>query len=248
MSKARNYGLSHINKKNQFVTFIDDSDIVSFNFFKEAEIFFEKHKSINIAMTPIKIFEKGSYYEHSLNDKFKHPTGVIDIIKDFQYVQYHIGGGGVFRSEIFNDEKNKFDTKIDFWEDAKLINTVILHSQKYGLLKEAAYYYDRNNSNSLSNKAWNNKSRYVNHIKNNYIYLINLSLYEYNTVIKYVQNLIVKHYLNYMYQHNQEKLLKLNNYQYKLFIDISDLNDNVIVKVNSLSITQRIIQKLKNKY
>lgn len=210
VSDARNSGIEIINKKNEFVTFIDDSDWVSQYFFCEAKNFFQKEKEIDIVFTPIKIFKEGKIYEHTMNDKFKFQGNIINIFKNYQFVQYHIGGV-IFRSSILKKENYRFDNTIDYWEDAKIINTILLNKQKYGVLKNSTYFYDRNDPNSLSNKAWLNKNRYLNHLKDNYMYLINQSKYKYGYVINYIQYLITKHYLNYLYYDNQNKILEHNS-------------------------------------
>ena len=84
-------------------------------------------------------------------------------------------------------------------------------------VKNSIYFYDRNDPNSLSNKAWLNKNRYLNHLKDNYMYLINQSKYKYGYVINYVQYLITKHYLNYLYYDNQNKMLEHNDEEFDEF-------------------------------
>lgn len=222
VSDARNSGIEIINKKNEFVTFIDDSDWVSQSFFCEAKNFFQKEKEIDIVFTPIKIFKEGKIYEHTMNDKFKFNGNIINIFKNYQFVQYHIGGV-IFRNTLLKNEKYRFDNTIDYWEDAKLINTILLNKQKYGMLKNSIYFYDRNDPNSLSNKAWLNKNRYLNHLKDNYMYLINQSKYKYGYVINYVQYLITKHYLNYLYYDNQNKMLEHNDEEFDEFKKESQL-------------------------
>ena len=52
-----------------------------------------------------------------MNDKFKFQGNIINIFKNYQFVQYHIGGV-IFRSSILKNYR--FDNTIDYWEDAKI--------------------------------------------------------------------------------------------------------------------------------
>ncbi|PNZ91096.1 glycosyltransferase family 2 protein, partial [Staphylococcus nepalensis] len=97
----------------------------------------------------------------------------------------------VFKSKIFNMNLYLFDEQVNYWEDAKFINMLLLDKKKYGLVKNVSYLYDRNENSSLSKVAWNFKSRYAPHIINNYKPLITYSIKRYGEVIKYIQYLIL---------------------------------------------------------
>lgn len=201
VSSARNKGLKYISQYSKFVTFIDDSDWVSNNFFEKSIDFFEKHKSIQLAVTPITVVENNNNKDHFLNYRFNGTQDIINIFKNYDYVQFHIGGV-VFRSELLLAIEKPFDETINFWEDAKLINSLLLKTQNYGLIKNATYYYNRDDNNSLSKSAWNNKERYSGHIEKNFLSLINKSIQNYNFVIKYIKYVVTIHYLQFLFSHN----------------------------------------------
>ncbi|MEB8372603.1 glycosyltransferase family 2 protein [Mammaliicoccus sp. FSL K6-3158] len=231
VSKARNVGLKHVSKYSEYITFVDDSDMISGNFISEAKSFFENYKNINIAVSPILICKSESTYSHTLNYRFNNIKEYVDIIEDYHDIHFHIGGV-VFRTSLFNNPEYKFNESISFWEDAALINTIILDQRYYGLLHNSNYYYDRNNTNSLSQIAWYSDARYTNHINTNYLPLITRSISKYGKVIDYIQYLITLHYLEYILEHNQKFINKMKNNLSKDFIDISKkLFENIDIKI-----------------
>ena len=60
VSAARNMGISLVSKQSKYITFIDDSDSVSDNFFTVAKSFFYNHPDIEMASIPI--FSKKKMY------------------------------------------------------------------------------------------------------------------------------------------------------------------------------------------
>lgn len=213
VSIARNKALESLNAKSQYVAFIDDSDSLSKNYIEEHIKTLNEYPEINLSIAPIILEKNGRQIPQSLNYRFDISEDIVDINKHPEFVQYHLGGT-VFRTEIFTKDKLRFVERMSFWEDALLINSVILKDKKYGLVKKANYYYDRNNENSLSHTAWSDESRYTKHIKNSYFPLIKLSERLYGKTVDYVQFLIARHYLQYLMEHNQESIIK-----YKNFID-----------------------------
>ncbi len=220
VSKARNVGIKHVSKHSEYITFVDDSDVISENFISEAKNFFEAHPKINIAMAPISICKDGNEYSQTLNYRFKTNKSYIDIFKNYRDIHYHIGGV-VFRTSLFNNPEYKFNEAISYWEDAALINTIILDQRYYGLIKNSKYFYDRNNTNSLSQKCWYSDARYTSHINTNYVPLVKKSLAQYGKVINYIQYLVAMHYLQYILEHNQPFINKMKRNLTEEFITSS---------------------------
>ncbi|ARJ26459.1 glycosyltransferase family 2 protein [Staphylococcus lugdunensis] len=202
VSAARNLGMSLMSPETKLVTFIDDSDYVSTNFFKEASRFFLKHSYIKLASAPILIRKGHTLSAQNLNYRFQQRRHVVDITQQYQDIQYHIGGM-VFRKSLFTHHKYTFDETIDFWEDAKFINTILLDVKSYGLIKHVNYFYNRDDYRSLSINSWKDQNRYAPHIVKNYLELIQRSTDLYGRVLPYIQYLVVLHYLNYILEHNQ---------------------------------------------
>ncbi|WP_426462217.1 glycosyltransferase family 2 protein [Staphylococcus equorum] len=205
VSSARNTALEYLSEQTKFVTFVDDSDYLGEKFFECVMNYFEKHSDIDIAVTPITIVENGKRRSNNLNYKFDSSSEVVDIIKDTQSIHYHIGGV-VFRKELFNNDLYRFDETINYWEDAKMINSIFLEKQFYGLIKKTTYFYNRNDSFSLSNTAWDSPKRYTHQIKSNYFQLIRHSIEKYEKNIEYIQFLLANHFLEYAREHNQPKI------------------------------------------
>lgn len=141
VSSARNTALECLSERTKFVTFVDDSDYLGEKFFEHVMNYFEKHSAIDIAVTPITIVENGKRRSNNLNYKFDSSNEVVDIIKDTQSIHYHIGGV-VFRKELFNNDLYRFDETINYWEDAKMINSIFLEKRFYGLIKKTTYFYN----------------------------------------------------------------------------------------------------------
>lgn len=239
VSSARNNGLKYISKKSKFLTFIDDSDWVSNNFFEKSINFFNNHKKVLIAVTPITILENNTKRNHFLNYRFKTSQYIINIFENYDYPQFNIGGV-VFRSELLLPIDQPFDETINFWEDAKLINNLLLKIQNYGLIKDSIYYYNRDDSNSLAKSSWNSIERYSNHLENNLLSLISNSIQNYGYVIKYVQHIVTLHYLEYLFSHN----FKYINIQYILkYNNFSILSKKIFTYVNKKIIDELHIDK-----
>lgn len=251
VSRARNIGIKNVNKDSEYITFVDDSDMISDNFIGEAKSIFEKYKNINLAMSPMLITKGNSSYDQSLNYRFNNNVEYVDILKNYNYIQYHIGGV-VFKTDLFRNNNYEFNESLSYWEDAALINSIVLDQRYYGLIKNSMYYYDRNNKNSLSQIAWYSSSRYAYHIKENYLPLLNKSQTKYGEVIDYIQYLLALHYLEYLLEHNQKFIDKMKSnlsgefkeYSKKLF---KYIEFDIINKLNCSTRYKAFLYELKGK-
>lgn len=240
VSASRNVGLAHISLKTQYITFIDDSDSVSNNFFYVAQNFFANYPNISIVSMPIVLLQDYTQINHTIGKKQKKETQIFDIIKQPNELQYHIGGV-IFKRALFDDENYFFDENIKYWEDAKLINSIFLDKQLYGVSHEAKYYYDRKDKNSLSQLAWRYHYRYSPQIINNYMPLIQKSIQNHGEVLEYIQNLIVSHFISYIQENNQSLLVDKFLFEDPLFkIKSYELFDYINLKtINRLNIPNR---------
>lgn len=220
VSSARNAGLNALDKASIYTAFIDDSDTISENYIDTHTKMFEAHPELGLSIAPIILMKNEKKVPQSLNDRFNYQKDVINIEKYPKAVQYHVGGT-VFKSDLFTKQGYRFNEKITFWEDAYLINSILIKLKRYGLAKGTYYFYDRNNAGSLSQTAWSKQSRYTSHIKDNYMPLIQLSKQKYGAVIPYIQFLIVRHYIQYLVEYNQPSINKYKQYIDQTFYDVS---------------------------
>lgn len=218
VSAARNIGVMQTSSKSKYITFVDDSDSVSDNFFAVSHKFFSKNPQISMASIPIVTLPNNKQINHTTESNVK--TQIINITKHYKELQYHIGGV-VFKRDLFLKDYFAFDENITYWEDAKLINSILLDKQYYGILQNAKYYYDRKDKNSLSQIAWQYHYRYIPQITDNYMPLIQQSIKIYGKVLEYIQVLIVKHYISYILEHNQPLLVDRFIFENHLFKDKS---------------------------
>ncbi|WP_309306677.1 glycosyltransferase family 2 protein [Staphylococcus rostri] len=206
ISASRNRGIRHISKQSNYVVFIDDSDKVEENFFEKINEFFTIFHDIDVVATPLIRTVNGANRHHSLNYRFHSGKQIVNILDDYKYIQFHIGGMA-FRSDLLKNPNYRFDEGISFWEDAKFINSILLDKKTYGLIPETAYFYNSDNPHSLSKIAWNLEERYLPLIEKNYMYLIDKSHEIYGKTIKYIQFLVGTHYSEYLKEHNQDKII-----------------------------------------
>ncbi|RIN30372.1 glycosyltransferase, partial [Staphylococcus succinus] len=61
VSTARNVGMANTSESSKYITFVDDSDTLSNGYFQKCYEFFNKHKHIKLAVSPIIISENGLY-------------------------------------------------------------------------------------------------------------------------------------------------------------------------------------------
>jgi glycosyltransferase involved in cell wall biosynthesis len=236
VSAARNMGISLVSKHSKYITFIDDSDSISDNFFTVAKSFFYNHPDIEMASIPIFSKKNCIQLNHVNRKKSRRNFYIFDITNQHKDLQYHIGGV-IFKKNLFIKEKYSFDENINYWEDAKLINTILLDKRRYGLILNAKYFYDREDKESLSHIAWRYHYRYTPQITNNYIPLIIKSKNKYGKVLDYIQNLIITHYLGFIYEQNQELLVSKFVFEDYIFKDksndlLSYINTQIIDELN----------------
>ena len=186
VSAARNTGLKYI--KGKYVNFIDSDDKWEKDALLNMYNFMEQNYSeIDFISARIKCFEASEDY-HFLDYKFE-KTRIVDIEKEPDMLIFHVASS-LFKSEAIKDMK--FDEKLKIAEDCLYINTLLLNKLKYGVCREALYYYrKRNTANSTIQSLSRNKSWYFDTPKNFWNKIIEESENRYNKVIKYIQYILI---------------------------------------------------------
>ncbi|MGN7374470.1 glycosyl transferase family A [Bacillus halotolerans] len=158
VSSARNYGLKYA--EGRYIQFLDPDDLVSEETFENVLTFFNQYKNqIDIVAIPI-FFEEGRTGEHNLNNKFS-STRILDVEKEPHHIITHCCSTFIQKDALKNI---RFDENCKIGEDAKLVNLIISHKKKYGLVKEAKYHYRVREDGSSAmqtakaNKNWFNHS------------------------------------------------------------------------------------------
>lgn len=201
VSALRNYGLSLCREKgDEIVTFLDSDDRMGEDALEKAVAYFDSHPDIYIAT--IERFYFGAVEkEHRLNWRFKE-TDVVDIKTRYNFPQYYVGGVFVRESAL---QRLHFDESMNFWEDALAVNQVIINEGKYGLIKDACYYYRRReDQTSLVDTAWGSKERYTTFLETGYGSLFAYSKKKCHRLIPYVQYLVAYHMRLYMMKSKQD--------------------------------------------
>ncbi|RPJ98714.1 hypothetical protein BSBH6_04243 [Bacillus subtilis] len=216
-SVARNIGLRHINKECKFIGFVDSDDKLSKDSLEGVDNFYSmKGGSINVAFLKVVYFEN-KLGQHKLNYRFNQGTRIIDILKEYKAIHFFIGGA-FFRKEILEKAKFQFNENLRYWEDALLINKILLEEEKYGVVNEGVYFYrKRKVENSIVDTIWLSKDRYTDFLKSAYGELIKNSIQKYGIVIPYLQFLIAYHIKLYLY-HEDFMLKVLSDKEREIFI------------------------------
>ena len=201
-SNARNIGLNAMAQDTDYVGFLDADDYFSENAIEEVLAFFQRNPGVQLAVIPIYHFEKVDTPQR-LNYRFDKGDRVIDITKEYKSIHFHIGGCFFNAQHFLGKDSIRFRRDLTFWEDAYLINTLLLRTNMYGVVAGPKYYYrKRLEEDSLVDQAWFNKSRYTEMIHKCYYGLINESKRQHQRIIPYIQFLITYHLRHYLFPKN----------------------------------------------
>lgn len=225
---ARNNGLEYATGK--YINFLDSDDKFSLNTFEEVLNFFKDNEKINFASVPMFFFD-GEDGEHPLNYKYE-KTKVVDLNKDWDYPQLH-ANASFFKAELF--PKYQFATNIVSSEDALMINKILIDNPRYGVVKNAKYWYRRRKNNSSTlNSVYLKKEFYHGRLVNYFKELINISKEKYSKIPKFIQYLVV-YDLQWMFRINDvSEILEIDEIK-QVYVDIKDilsyLDDDIILSL-----------------
>ncbi|WP_416722583.1 glycosyltransferase family 2 protein [Bacillus stercoris] len=201
-SKARNEGLKFVSEKSKYVGFLDSDDQLSLDALLETHLFFMRF-DVKISVLPIYYFGIKTG-QHKLNYRFLKGERVIHIETEYNSPHFFIGGS-FFRKELLDEGSLIFDEDIKYWEDALLINKLLIIEKKYGVIGKGKYFYrKRVEKNSIVDLVWLSKDRYIPFLKQSYLPLIEYSLEKHGKVLPYIQFLIIYHMKLFLFPKNRD--------------------------------------------
>lgn len=241
VSSARNNGLKYVEGK--YVNCMDSDDKWDKNALLHMYNFMEKNYSeIDFVSARIKNFELNEDY-HYLDYKFR-KTKIINVEEEPEMLIFHVASS-LFKNDVMKNMK--FDLRLRIGEDCLFINSILLNTLKYGVIRESVYNYrKRFTRNSTIQSLSKNKSWYFDTPKYLWDVLIKDSSKKYNTVIKYVQYILLYElkwrinceYTNLNYLEVQEHLEIIKNIIKYIDYDIinsysllSDTEKSILLKI-----------------
>ncbi len=184
VSCARNTGIKYI--EGEFVNFLDGDDKWNLDVFEKVWDFIEETK-VNIVACRRRYFEAREDYT-KLDYVFE-VSKVIDIEQDYQYIHLH-GASTFLKSNLV--QIHKFDSNLKYGEDIKYITEIILEEKRFGVLRNAEYYYRKRNDKSSLMQNFISDIKWYNQTLNNYHQKVaELSIKKYGKIIAYVQYLLM---------------------------------------------------------
>lgn len=251
VSRARNYGIKQCRyNRKVIVGFVDSDDCLDQGALEAVQSFFDAHKDINLASARIQYFGARDD-EHKSNWRFEEKE-VVNIKEDYNFPQYYIGGVFLRKKAL---RRLKFDEGMSFWEDAMAISKVIMKEGKYGLVKDALYYYRKmEDESSLVDRAWKKKERYTTFLEDGYMALMKYCKLRKLKVIPYIQYLVAYHLRLFLLESNREAVLAMISeedmpeFKRSLGMVLENIEDEVIVKLNTaLPVVEALLSLKYNK-
>ncbi len=186
VSVARNTGIKYVEGK--YVNFIDSDDKWSLKTFEYVNNFFKKHEDeVDVVAARIEFFGQREGY-HALDYKFK-KTKIVNIFENYNYIHMNVAPAFI-KAELV--KKYQFDSKLKYGEDTKYVSNIIFNKNKYGVIREAVYYYRRRmDSSSAMQGVEDKKVWYTETLNNFHNAIIELSKERFGTLIPYAQYLLM---------------------------------------------------------
>lgn len=237
-SAARNHGMEYIEGK--YVNFLNSGNKWAKNSFRVVYDFFEKrYDKIDLVACPQKFPKAGDEYHRQIF-KYENGSRVIDVLDKYQCIQLHVTASFV-KAEVL--QNHRFDERLTFAEESKFVNSVILDKLKYGVVAEALHLYHKGGdvSSAIQGRG-TSKEWYLDTPKYYYLELIKESINKYDTVILYIQYLILYDF-QWRLREDLTKVLTVEEqgrYEDCLNEMLSYMDDDVICHLDKMYVEYKI--------
>ena len=139
VSSARNAGLEAA--AAPIVNFMDSDDKFAPNVVREVLDFIARdaEEQADVYSIPLYFFD-GREGQHQLNRKFSGGSRIIDLKKEPEMIQLH-SNSAFIRKSVLDEMNIRFDTRLKFAEDARLIQEILIRKMKLGVVASCRYLY-----------------------------------------------------------------------------------------------------------
>ena len=185
-ASARNLGIKYakennLEKKYDYVSFTDPDDFIDKNYYKKADKFIAKNKTVKLFCARLVSFYEDKNLkkiDHPLDFRFTDGNCIVDVNSD-KNMQLSMATAFLSLKIIIKKIYIKVDTGINpSLEDAHFIQNYIHLSQalNIGVISNAQYFYrKRSTKNSSSNTAWTKKNQYLGVIEKSCLQILKLT-------------------------------------------------------------------------
>ena len=172
VSRARNDGFGRI--EGEYVNCVDSDDKISLNTLSLVyKRFKEWENQVDLVTIPLRFFD-GQKGDHILNYKFDDGARIIDLNEEYDKPLLSMSCSFI-KNEVV--AKYRFDEKLAYAEDAKIVIQVLMEKMKYGVVPEACYWYRKRTIGAASaiQSSLNNKKWYLDYMKYFALWTVNNS-------------------------------------------------------------------------
>lgn len=148
VSASRNLGIKMA--KGKYIFYLDSDDTLSSNVLQDVVNFFDKHyEEVDMVSYYDEYYLDGIKEKEHIRYKFLTKTGIYDL-RDTPYaLQLRLS----MCTKNMRDNNFLFNEEMGYQEDQAYCSEILLQKQKLGYVKEAVYYYNKNEGGAVANNT-----------------------------------------------------------------------------------------------